>query len=159
MCKPPRKRSNPLEPQLSAAKKEPSPEIDSSPKHRMSSKVRSFTENLPVMGVKIPEKQQCGKAFLSHVNEWLVKAMSTHCLAKSAQLSICFRSVLKFSVLSSSGAYNWNDSMLRIFEVMLCVFFGASASRFKKRRRVAEPCSSAMCRQRTRESGSFASLP
>ena len=48
--------------------------------------------------------------------------MSTHFLAKPAQLSAGIRSMLMFRVLSSSGPYDWNVALLRIFEVMLCVF-------------------------------------
>ena len=42
-------------------------------------------------------------AFLFHANEWLLKAMRTHFLTKPAQLSVDFRSVRKFPVLSSSA--------------------------------------------------------
>ena len=35
---------------------EPNPEIDSSPKHRMSFKARSFTWSLPVTGIQKPRK-------------------------------------------------------------------------------------------------------
>ena len=43
----------------------------------------------------------------------------------------------------SSDAYNWNDALLRIFEVMLCVFswsFCISFSEEKKRCRTLLPC-------------------
>ena len=57
------------------------------------------------------------------MDEWLRKGMSTHFLAKLAQLSAGFRSVLKFPVLSTSDACSWNDALLHIFEVMLCGLF------------------------------------
>ena len=56
MYAPPHMRSNPLVPKLSAAREEPNPEIDSNPKHRMSSMTRSFTWGLPVMNAKNTEK-------------------------------------------------------------------------------------------------------
>ena len=108
------------------------------------------------MGVKNTERQQSGKAFSSHVNEWLVTAMSTHFLAQSAQLAseAC-------SGVPSSGAYTWNDALLRIFEVMLlCVFFvDLLYLAIRREDELQNLAPVVMCRQRTRESGSFASLP
>ena len=107
---------------------------DSSPEHRMSSKARSFTWGLPVTGIKNPARQQSGNASF-HVNEWLVNAMSTYFLAKPAQLSGGFRSAHMFPVLSSSGAYNWNDALLRIFERTLCVFFWSFCISFSEEKK------------------------
>ena len=77
---------------------------------------------------------------LSHVSEWLLKAMSTHFWAKPAVRLLQKRAEVS---LSSSNAYSWNDELLRIFEVMLCVFcwiFCISLSEYMKYCRIFLTC-------------------